>query len=182
MHFIQHCFIYRPSDSTVSKDAGIEPRTVATSALVVRRSNHSARSHPTLGPATKKYHGTVPLCWTPWGCRPVLSVCLYVWPGCSSRQALMSPQPATPSHRKMENAWWNSLEALLQMTYLEPCPPPPFLPQRSHLFKWKKWTCHMPPNLCDQSAGAKNLDIIVAFFWQVMYCTVSLFFTIIRKS
>ncbi len=27
---IQHCFICRPSDSTVSEDAGIEPRTVAT--------------------------------------------------------------------------------------------------------------------------------------------------------
>jgi hypothetical protein len=27
---IQHSFICRPSDSTVSKDAGIEPRTVAT--------------------------------------------------------------------------------------------------------------------------------------------------------
>ncbi len=35
-----------PSDSAVSEDAGIEPRTVATSALAVRRSNHSARSHP----------------------------------------------------------------------------------------------------------------------------------------
>jgi hypothetical protein len=42
---IQHCFICRPSDSTVSEDAWIEPRTVATSALAVRRSNHSARSH-----------------------------------------------------------------------------------------------------------------------------------------
>jgi hypothetical protein len=30
----------------VSEDAGIEPRTVAITALVVRRSNHSARSHP----------------------------------------------------------------------------------------------------------------------------------------
>ncbi len=40
-----HCFICRPLDST-SKDAGIEPRTVATTALAVRRSNHSARSHP----------------------------------------------------------------------------------------------------------------------------------------
>jgi hypothetical protein len=30
----------------VSKDAGIEPRTVATTALTVRRSNHSAKSHP----------------------------------------------------------------------------------------------------------------------------------------
>jgi hypothetical protein len=47
MYCIQHCFIRRPSDSSVSKDAGIVPcRTVATSALTVRRSNHSARSHP----------------------------------------------------------------------------------------------------------------------------------------
>jgi hypothetical protein len=37
---IQHCFICRPSDSTVLTDAGIEPRTVATCALAVRRSNH----------------------------------------------------------------------------------------------------------------------------------------------
>jgi hypothetical protein len=34
-----------PSDSTESEDAGIEPGTVATAALAVRRSNHSARSH-----------------------------------------------------------------------------------------------------------------------------------------
>jgi hypothetical protein len=46
MYDIQHCFIYRPSDSTVSEDAGIEPRTVATTALTVRRSKHLARSHP----------------------------------------------------------------------------------------------------------------------------------------
>ncbi len=46
MYDIQHCFICRPSDSTVSEDAGIEPRTVATTALAVGRSNHSARSHP----------------------------------------------------------------------------------------------------------------------------------------
>jgi hypothetical protein len=38
--YIQHCFICRPSDSTVPTDAGIEPRTVATGALAVRRSNH----------------------------------------------------------------------------------------------------------------------------------------------
>ncbi len=37
---IQHCFICRPSDSTVPTDAGIVPRTVATGALAVRRSNH----------------------------------------------------------------------------------------------------------------------------------------------
>ncbi len=46
VYCIQHCFICRPSDSTVSEDAGIEPRTVATTALTVRRSNHSAKSHP----------------------------------------------------------------------------------------------------------------------------------------
>jgi hypothetical protein len=47
MYDIQHCFICRPSDSTVSEDTGNEPRTVAaTTALAVRRSNHAARSHP----------------------------------------------------------------------------------------------------------------------------------------
>ncbi len=45
---IQHCFICRPSDSTVPTDAGIEPSTV-TGALAARRSNHQARSHPRLG-------------------------------------------------------------------------------------------------------------------------------------
>ncbi len=34
-----------PQDSTASEDAGIEPRTVATSALAGRRSNHSAIFH-----------------------------------------------------------------------------------------------------------------------------------------
>ncbi len=48
MYCIQHCFNFRPSGSTVSEDAGIEPRTAATSALAVRRSNHSARSLPQL--------------------------------------------------------------------------------------------------------------------------------------
>ena len=45
---IQHSLICRSSDSTVSEDAGIEPMTVATSALAVRRSNRSAGSHPQL--------------------------------------------------------------------------------------------------------------------------------------
>jgi hypothetical protein len=49
MYVIQHGFICRPSDSTVSEDAGIELKAVATSALAVRCSNHSARSHPQLG-------------------------------------------------------------------------------------------------------------------------------------
>jgi hypothetical protein len=39
MYCIQHCFVCRPPDFTVSEDAGIEPRTIATSALAIRRSN-----------------------------------------------------------------------------------------------------------------------------------------------
>ncbi len=42
MYVIQNCFICRPSDFTVSVDAGIEPRTVATLALTARRSSHLA--------------------------------------------------------------------------------------------------------------------------------------------
>ncbi len=62
---IQHCFICCPSDSTVPTDAGIEPRTVATGALAVRRSNHLARScHP------DHLHGYLPLVsltvWLPY--------------------------------------------------------------------------------------------------------------------
>ncbi len=34
IYCILHCFSCRPSDSTLSEDAGIEPRTVATSALL----------------------------------------------------------------------------------------------------------------------------------------------------
>jgi hypothetical protein len=45
-YVVQHCFICRPSDFSVSEDAGIESRTVATLALTARRSNQSARSHP----------------------------------------------------------------------------------------------------------------------------------------
>ncbi len=43
-YLIQHYFICRPSDFIVSEDAEIYPRTVATLALAVRRSNHSAIS------------------------------------------------------------------------------------------------------------------------------------------
>ncbi len=46
MYFVQHCFICCPADSIVSEDVGIEPRTVSTSALAIRRSSHSATSHP----------------------------------------------------------------------------------------------------------------------------------------
>ncbi len=56
MYDIQHCFICRPSDSTVSEDAGIELRRVATTTLADRRSNHSARSHPQLCKYNRKKH------------------------------------------------------------------------------------------------------------------------------
>jgi hypothetical protein len=66
MYFIQHCFICLPSDSTVSEDAGIEPRMAATMAFAVRRSNHSGRSHTRLAifhphsarshPLSARYH------------------------------------------------------------------------------------------------------------------------------
>jgi hypothetical protein len=46
MYDIKHCFICLPSDSTLTENAGIDFRTTATTALAVRRSNHSARSHP----------------------------------------------------------------------------------------------------------------------------------------
>jgi hypothetical protein len=56
MYFIKHCIICRPSYSTVTEDAGIEPRTVSSSKLADRRdalalfiilcSSHSATSHP----------------------------------------------------------------------------------------------------------------------------------------
>jgi hypothetical protein len=57
MYDIQLCVICRPSDSTVSEDAGFEPRTVATTALTVSRSYHLARSHHAIiyRPDTRTY-------------------------------------------------------------------------------------------------------------------------------
>ncbi len=46
MYVIQHCFICCPSESTVSEDAGIEPRTVAILAWTARRCNHANISRP----------------------------------------------------------------------------------------------------------------------------------------
>jgi hypothetical protein len=46
--YIQHCFICRLSDSTVSEDAEIDPRTVATLALTVGRSNDKILSNTPL--------------------------------------------------------------------------------------------------------------------------------------
>jgi hypothetical protein len=43
--YFMYFYVLRPSVSTVSEDAGIEPRTVATLASVVTR---VARSHPQL--------------------------------------------------------------------------------------------------------------------------------------
>ncbi len=53
MYIIQHCFIFLSSDSTVSEDTGIEPRTVATLALTARRCKPSARSHPKISASLK---------------------------------------------------------------------------------------------------------------------------------
>ncbi len=39
-YVIQHCFICRPSNSTVSEEAGIKPRIVAALTLTAKRSNH----------------------------------------------------------------------------------------------------------------------------------------------
>jgi hypothetical protein len=64
MYFIQHCFICRPSDSTVSADAEIQPGPVATSALASddlasrlhlihqpqRITTQQTRFHPRFGP------------------------------------------------------------------------------------------------------------------------------------
>ncbi len=64
---IQHCFVCCLSDSTVSEDAGIEHRTVATTALAVRRSNHSARSHPrTVNSFDKTSNFSISLVFCPW--------------------------------------------------------------------------------------------------------------------
>jgi hypothetical protein len=38
-YFIQHCFIYCPSDSPVSEDAEIKPRTVVTLAFLAWQSD-----------------------------------------------------------------------------------------------------------------------------------------------
>ncbi len=46
MYDIQHGFFCRPSDSTVSEDAGIEPRTVSITMLAVRRTARTAKPRP----------------------------------------------------------------------------------------------------------------------------------------
>jgi hypothetical protein len=50
---IQYCFICCALDSTVSEDAGIEPRSVATMALAFKRSNN-----PTLYTYVFTFHST----------------------------------------------------------------------------------------------------------------------------
>ncbi len=90
MYDIQHCFICRPSDSTVSKDTGIEPRTIATTALAVRRSNSSARSHP---------HSVRKLTWavsSPWA----VSVLWEAWAPAAFAVSAIFPHPRQMSPRK----------------------------------------------------------------------------------
>ncbi len=49
MHYIQHCFICLPSDSTMSEGAGIESITVATLALAARSDPTTRLDLSTLG-------------------------------------------------------------------------------------------------------------------------------------
>ncbi len=44
MYGIQHCFICRPTDPTVSEDAGIKPMTVATLTFTNKITNKSNKS------------------------------------------------------------------------------------------------------------------------------------------
>ncbi len=46
LSFCQHCFIRRPSDSTVSEDAGIDPRTGATLASTIGQISSTTRLDP----------------------------------------------------------------------------------------------------------------------------------------
>ncbi len=57
----------------VLENAGIEPRTVATLALAVRRSNHSAKSHPLLGYLSCDCHFKVDLIPFPGGTNCLLA-------------------------------------------------------------------------------------------------------------
>jgi hypothetical protein len=61
-YFIQHCFICRPSDSNVSEDARIEPRTVTTTKYVhIKSTMHSLCPSPELGlPPTPHPQASVP--------------------------------------------------------------------------------------------------------------------------
>jgi hypothetical protein len=44
MYVIKHSFIYRPSDSTVSEDVGIDPKIVETLALTAMHFSNLAQS------------------------------------------------------------------------------------------------------------------------------------------
>ncbi len=107
MHFTQHCFLCRHSDFAVSEDAGIEP---STSTLAIRRSSHSATSHPLfcfsdsfsmtfsacLGIATRL---RTPPPWCQLRSRPWGRLCLLIRP----RRGIQLRQPAPvriPGHRR----------------------------------------------------------------------------------
>ena len=60
MYDIQQCFIRRPSDSTASEDAGIDPRTVVTSPLAIADSLTTRLSEYLVG--STKVDGSHPAC------------------------------------------------------------------------------------------------------------------------
>ncbi len=63
LYFIRHCFLCRPSDSTVSEDAGTEHMTVATLSLTFTRSKQSARSRPVLSATYARHkYPSIPTC------------------------------------------------------------------------------------------------------------------------
>jgi hypothetical protein len=59
-HLFESTALSSPSDSTVSVDAGVTSRTVATLALAVRRSNHSAISQLYSLPLAQKWAFSLP--------------------------------------------------------------------------------------------------------------------------
>ncbi len=97
----EHCFICRFSDFIVSEDAETEPRTVATLALTARRSNHSAKSHPSADLLYRIFRKP-PFCLTE---KPPMTV--------KKIQEICSPSktnlPATnEKYQEYQDPWWKS--------------------------------------------------------------------------
>ncbi len=109
-YLTQHCFICRPSDSTVPEDAGIEPRTVATLALALTLYNLSARSHrDEIDIYIDKY-----VCLYV-GIYVCMYVCRYVWRTCLNRENLRRQERENTRGEYEENA------PILPMQFSQSC-------------------------------------------------------------